>query len=77
MVKCSSSELMEGLKKRKKPLKKKKPEAHNKVVDLPAAPSEVPKMTEVPTASIEARGEVEATVASTEVREVTEIPTDQ
>ena len=69
MVKCSGFELQEVIHQRKKnkPLKKKEPEAHNEVADLPAAPSEVLEVIEVPAPSVEAQGEVELTASLTEV----------
>ena len=77
MVKCSGFELMEGLKKRKKPLKKKKPKVQEEVDNLPTVQSKELETTEVPTVLTKVQGEVETTTMPAEVRNTAEAPTSQ
>ena len=66
MVKCSDSELLEAIhkkKKKRKPSKKKDFVAPVEVVELPAMPPEVLKTGEVFEMPVEAQKEVKVTIA--------------
>ena len=74
MVKYTGSELMEGLKKRKRPSKKKEPKVQEEVGILHATPSEELVTTEVPSAPTGVQGEVDMTTMPTEVWSMVEAP---